>query len=72
MLQCRGMASAAFDLEEFVRNPSVAQFKAYHKAGLLELAEHYEVTVRTRACKAEIRTAVWDKLVQLEVFFPGC
>ena len=45
MLQCRGMASAAFDLEEFVRNPSVAQFKAYHKAGLLELAEHYEVCV---------------------------
>ena len=27
--------------------------------------------MRTRACKAEIRTAVWDKLVQLGVFLPA-
>ena len=61
---------ATFELEEFIKEPSIIVFDLCRKADLLEIAEHFGVVVSRSLTKKEIKTAVWERLITIKVFRP--
>ena len=57
---------ATFELEEFIKEPSITVFDLCRKADLLEIAEHFGVVVSRSLTKKE--TAVWERLIAIKVF----
>ncbi|KAJ8375908.1 hypothetical protein SKAU_G00064880 [Synaphobranchus kaupii] len=59
---------ADFDLETFIKSPSVVVFEKCRKADLVLIAQHYGISVTKQSLKKEIRSVVWDRLVELGIF----
>ena len=61
---------ATFELEEFIKEPSIFVFDLCRKADLLEIAEHFGVVVSRSLTKEEIKAAVWERLMAIKVLRP--
>ncbi len=57
---------ASFDLK-FLNKPSLEQLESCKKDDLLMVASHYQIVVGKQSRKAEIRSVVYNRLVELDV-----
>ncbi len=64
-MQCRVMPH--FDLELFVRNPTLEQIELCRKEDLLAIAKHFSFPVSKQSLKSELRAQVVDKLAEMNV-----
>lgn len=56
-----------FSLEEFVNSPSLEQLNLCRKQDLFAIADHFSLTVNRQNRKADIKSRIIDKLVELNV-----
>lgn len=56
-----------FSLEEFVKSPSLEQLNLCRKQDLFAIADQFSLTVNSQNRKADIKSRIIDKLVELNV-----
>lgn len=56
-----------FNLPTFIENLTVEQLKKCRKDDLLSIAGHFQILVVRQALKREIKSVVWNRLVELNV-----
>lgn len=59
---------ALFDLQSFVEHPSLEQFDQCRKDDLLKIADHYKIVVVRQALKKDIKNAIFERLVEINIF----
>ena len=62
------VSMAAFDLEEFVANPTLGEFEKCRKAELFAIAAHYGISVATSLLKRELKLILLSGLTSKGVF----
>lgn len=62
------MATSEFDVREFFRNPSDDIFKRCCEDDLKVIAAYLGIEIGARDLKKEIKSVVWDRLVEQGVF----
>ncbi|KAL1266443.1 hypothetical protein QQF64_002118 [Cirrhinus molitorella] len=58
---------ASFDLKGFVETPLLEQLDTCKKDDLFAIASHFQITVNKQSRKAEIKSIVLDRLVEMNV-----
>ncbi|KAL1265212.1 hypothetical protein QQF64_003239 [Cirrhinus molitorella] len=56
-----------FDLQSFIEKPTLDKFDRCRKDDLLKIADHYGISVVRQALKKTIKSALYQKLVELNV-----
>ncbi len=64
---CSVVSMASFDLKKFLNKPSLEQLDSCKKDDLLMVASHFQIAVGKQSRKAEIRSVVYNRLVELDV-----
>lgn len=64
---CSVVGMASFDLKKILDKPSLEQLDSCKMDDLLAVASHFQIAVGKKSCKAEIRSVVYNRLVELDV-----
>lgn len=56
-----------FDLEDFIRAPSLEKFELCRKDDLLSVVAHFDIPVKKYSTKKEIKGIILQRLVELKV-----
>ena len=64
---CEPFEEMAFNLQSFVGEPRMEEFNSLKKAELLQVAQHFKLTVNTSMGKGEIKKIVLNHLVEEEL-----
>lgn len=62
------VSMAAFDLSEFVSDPSLNQLETCRKDDLFAIADHYGISVSTSLLKCDLKAVVVEGLISEGVF----
>uniref|UniRef100_A0A672PHY8 CCHC-type domain-containing protein n=1 Tax=Sinocyclocheilus grahami TaxID=75366 RepID=A0A672PHY8_SINGR len=58
---------ASLDLQKFLENPSLEQLDSCKKDELLAIASHFQIAVGKQSRKGEIKSVVYNRLVEMNV-----